>query len=412
MRTYRTAIVILATGALSAAGWFFYPHTVALEPLASSTSAASNAPPASAAIPVEAAQPAPPPHRQERPALHPDNLPRQHFTMDARRDTVLHTQGGCAVHVPALAFVDADGRPVKGLVAVDITEVLCPSDYVLGNMLTLYNGRPLESAGSFCVTARAGGAHLELAAGKALDMAVPTANKRPRMQLFPGAETVDGVEWCDPQPMQAPEAEHTAPQVELERGHATNASAPMVDAAEMDLGWQSEIHADSTAAGITGQARGRVGVAVPITGNAPVVAGWNTFRVDSDMNYFFRLKKLGWANIDRLANDSRTRKVQLVTTVKGAPVQEDVCIALIVPGHRIYIPGYRKADGSFGFAHSDAEPMHLPVGAAATIVATAHTDGRFWYALQPITIAERADVVMTLKPTTAAGLREQLLAEL
>jgi hypothetical protein len=148
-------------------------------------------------------------------------------------------------------------------------------------------------------------------------------------------------------------------------------------------------------------------------GNAGgVQAGFNTFNVDEKTNYVFAVKQLGWANIDRLLNDKRTRPVELITKVSNNEGMEQLCITLVMKSHGMYLPGYQQKNGSYGFSHGDYEQMRLPVGATATVLCTATKDGQPWYALQEITIAATGSVDLTLVPTADAELREVLMAEL
>ena len=78
----------------------------------------------------------------------------------------------------------------------------------------------------------------------------------------------------------------------------------------------------------------------------------------------------------------------------------------------MFLPGCKKADGTYGFSHGDQEQMRLPVGDEAIILTTAYVDGKPWYARQAILINAKQRVDMILQPTTAEKLREDLMATL
>jgi len=80
--------------------------------------------------------------------------------------------------------------------------------------------------------------------------------------------------------------------------------------------------------------------------------------------------------------------------------------------HNIYLPGYQRADGGYGFSHGDFEPMQLPIGANALVVATAQRNGKPCYAIRPVVIAPTAHVQLHLQPTTDAELKAALMAAL
>lgn len=375
----------------------------------------------------------------------PANIPAQAFKVNADRDTVLTTAGGCTVQVPANAFVDAKGRPLKGVVTVAVKEVLKPVDYVLGNMMTVYKGKPLESGGTFCITASARGEELALADGTALSMAVPSRSKKTGMKFFPGEETAEGVVWMKPEQLEAPKAPPIAVQAFMVdevldvTEKKTNLSYTVENWISLDAlpgevhlemnrrAWEGDgwwLERDTTI--LVGQykvlcyandsATARTGGAFAVGNVAPQPwskqEGTNTFNVDEKSHYVFQVKQLGWANIDRLLYDKRTKPVELITNVSNDDGMQDLCITLVMKSHGMYLPGYQCKDGSYGFSHGDFEKMQLPIGAKATVLCTAMKDGRPWYALQDITIAEQGTVDLLLVPTTEDDLRAELLSSL
>lgn len=374
----------------------------------------------------------------------PANIPAQAFKVNADRDTVLTTAGGCTVQVPANAFVDGKGRPMKGAVTVAVKEVLKPVDYVLGNMMTVYKGKPLESAGTFSITASARGEELALADGAALSMAVPSRSKKTGMKFFPGEETADGVVWNAPMEMEVPRPPRGEAMVSQEvskdgttkktnlsyrvEGFVNPSDAPPeVHAAVNRIAWEGDgLWLTQDTSFMVGMHRvlcytnegatARWDGVFPLFEQGPTPwtaqAGTNTFNVDEKSNYVFQVKQLGWANIDRLLYDKRTKPVELITNVSNDDGMQELCITLVMKSHGMYLPGYQCKDGSYGFSHGDFEKMQLPIGAKATLLCTAMKDGRPWYAMQDITIAEHGTVDLTLVPTTEDDLRAELLSAL
>lgn len=139
--------------------------------------------------------------------------------------------------------------------------------------------------------------------------------------------------------------------------------------------------------------------------------GTNEFRVDPAANYIFQVKNLGWANIDRLMFDKRSKPVNIITAVDNKQVGE-VYISMVVKSHGMYLPGYEMKNGTYCFSHGDHEKMQLPIGAKATILATAYADGKPYVGIQDIVIAEELNVDLHLEPTTKEGLRSTLEARL
>jgi hypothetical protein len=368
-------------------------------------------------------------------------LPVQHFSVDARRDTLLRTANGCTVRVPAGSFVDAQGTPVNGPVTMQVQEALTPADLLLGGLATVYQGKALESGGSFCITASARGQAVQLAPGMALDMAVPSRTKKAGMKLFPGAVEQGQVLWQEPEPLDAPVAQVvfgvegramiadtlTTNVTYTVEGFEDPQDAPVeVTDRVSEVAWANGglmLKRDSSFT----VGRHRVhfyaneaptsSAVVPLwqarTFAQPVsLVGTNTFQEDPAVNYVFRVKRLGWANIDRLLNDKRTRPVDMLTTIADTTDLKDVRISLVMKSHNLYLPGYERADGSYGFSHGDFERMQLPVGAKALVVATAQRHGKPCYALQTVDITPTAQVDLHLQPTTDAELRAALMEAL
>jgi hypothetical protein len=419
------------------------------------------------APPAPAAKPSPVPVRPKaaiapmKKALQsPENVPAQRFSLHADRDTLLRSKGGCTVKVPANAFVDANGRQVKGPVHLELREVLRPVDFVMGNMVTVYQGKALESGGSFCLEASANGEALALAEGKLIDMAIPTRGAKSGMKFFPGKVEGNGIEWQAPRELIPPAPSANVNMVFREAGvdagavvdeprpMRTNAwyrverFSSLDDAPKgvrdglMKLWWSGDglmITRDSviTVAGhevtltpgdtVDGFAQTWNATSAPDWDGALAASrsarrdaapkGTNMFNVDPATNYIFQVKQLGWANIDRLLYDKRSRPVDIITRIDNKEVG-DVCISMVVKSHGMFLPGYEMRNGTYSFSHGDFEKMQLPVGAKAIVLATAYRDGKPHLAMQEITITEKLNVDLHLEPIGADDLREELEARL
>ncbi len=367
--------------------------------------------------------------------------------------------------VPANAFVNAQGAKVKGAVDLQLREVLKPVDFVMGNMVTVYKGKALESGGSFCLEAQAGGEALALADGKLIDMAIPTRGAKSGMKVFPGKVEGDNVEWLQPRDLMMPVAEAKDVMVDMPmwsseswvealgkrtnvrywvEGYKDASKAPeKVHQAVGELCWKGtglQLEQDSVVRieektvhlVVSDTLANRalfpryvpawddafqVAAAVPSgsgKNSAPATkpaVGSNQFKVDPAANYIFQVKELGWANIDRLMYDKSAKPVDIVTRVDNKDVGE-VYISMVVKSRSMYLPGYEMKNGTYSFSHGDFEKMQLPIGAKATILATAYADGKPYVSIQDIVIAEKLNVDLHLEPTTKEGLRSTLEARL
>ncbi len=134
--------------------------------------------------------------------------------------------------------------------------------------------------------------------------------------------------------------------------------------------------------------------------------GTNSYLEDNRTNYIFTLKNLGWANIDRLYNDPRTKEVELITNIENHADFKLVYVTMVT--QRMYLPGYQKKDDTFSFSHGDYEKQQLPVGETATIIATAYKEDKPFFAIRTITIKEKQSVSCKLDMGTVEQLRSEL----
>ncbi len=402
----------------------------------------------------------------QRTFFHERNAPVQLFQCSARRDTVLTGSHGTRLHIAPGTFVDSDGRPMTGQVHLRLREALDPFTIVDCGLYTTYGDRPLESGGMLEVQASSDKGPLRIADGHAIGVEVPTADRLSGMSVFAGRKTANGIAWVEPEPIAEEERVAVAfpLQVVVEQEPIDVKAVPtkvpdvswtvkyypadqppaaidrwMVerfalkgdslrfppDSAFVHNGWNVRLHPGNERCGklmrdyLDEKARfarneqlGRIRAIGPGQAGWDAPDGTNGFQVDQQSAYVFGMKKLGWANIDRLMRCPNTQAVDLITEVPNAKDFGTVYISMIVPKHRMFLPGYRKADGTFGFSHGDSEQMRLPVGDEAIILATAYVDGQPWYAQRSIRISSKQEVNLELQQTTAEKLREELMATL
>jgi hypothetical protein len=137
-------------------------------------------------------------------------------------------------------------------------------------------------------------------------------------------------------------------------------------------------------------------------------ANLNTFETDPNSEYIFSIKQLGWANIDRVYSNPRTKNVELITAIDNYTDFENIYITLLMDKEKIFIPGYQKKDLTYGFTHGDYEKEKLPVGESAIIIATAYKNDIPYYSIQKITISEKQKVSFSLIETTMEKLKLDL----
>ncbi|MEZ4738680.1 MAG: hypothetical protein R2818_04820 [Flavobacteriales bacterium] len=123
--------------------------------------------------------------------------------------------------------------------------------------------------------------------------------------------------------------------------------------------------------------------------------------------------QLGWANIDAPAERQAHPSSGYHHPHRQCGRQgRNLRITLVMKSHNLYIPGYRKKDGTYAFSHSDQERCCLPIGAKAVVVATAGTGIGTVFAMQPIEVQREGRIDLHLTPTTESELKQALLAAL
>ena len=135
----------------------------------------------------------------------------------------------------------------------------------------------------------------------------------------------------------------------------------------------------------------------------------NTYMEDPNTNYIFSIKKLGWANIDRLYRDERTKRVEFITKIQYYVKFDKIFISMIFKEKNIYLPGYQRMDNTFGFSHGDYEGMDLPIGETVEILATSNQNGESFYSFKSVVIKEETKLDMIMTKTTKDNLKMSTL---
>ncbi|HLP14484.1 MAG TPA: cytochrome c [Flavobacteriales bacterium] len=130
-------------------------------------------------------------------------LPYQKFTLNAQQDTVIETQDGIVMAVPANCFLGPDGKPVQGEITLEVKEAIEANDILKAGLNTKSGDKLLETGGMFYVNARQNDKSLTIDPAKGVYTQIPTDEIKPGMQLFEGKRMGDGtIDWVAPKPME------------------------------------------------------------------------------------------------------------------------------------------------------------------------------------------------------------------
>lgn len=120
------------------------------------------------------------------------SLPIESIKINTEKDTIIETNGGMMLAIPAGAF-DTEKESVE----LQIQEAFAEVDIIKAGLSTTSNGELLQTAGMFSVRAFDG--KQELQWKKKVSMLIPTEEVDPDMMLFNGEILEDGtVNWVNP----------------------------------------------------------------------------------------------------------------------------------------------------------------------------------------------------------------------
>ena len=129
-------------------------------------------------------------------------LPALVMTIDPKADTTMITPNGLVVDIPKGAFIDEAGKAITKPVRVTLLEALDGVDIMKAGLSTMSGETLLETGGMFYLDAQVDGRRVGINPSKPLTVMVPADKADPRMMLYEGVMTEEGiVDWRNPQPL-------------------------------------------------------------------------------------------------------------------------------------------------------------------------------------------------------------------
>ncbi|MBK8345215.1 MAG: OmpA family protein [Bacteroidetes bacterium] len=117
--------------------------------------------------------------------------PKQYFTIDPDRDTVIYGIYGTVINIPADAFYIPESKSNEP-VEIILQESYTVSDMLLNGLTTVSGKSQLQTDGMLYVNAKIGSRMLTLKDDKALRILIPTDTLVEGMQFFNGAHDANG----------------------------------------------------------------------------------------------------------------------------------------------------------------------------------------------------------------------------
>lgn len=363
-------------------------------------------------------------------------LETQKKTINASVNNSITGKEGTKVTIPSGAFVDAFGNEVIGNVDVELKEAITTEAIVLANLSTVTNkGETLQSKGMIELKATFKGNEVYVKDGKELEVTVPIKFEE-GYSFFEGEQKEGKLVWGNPVPIvQNVKVENDNIEEKVivafplgqmairdnimfvsassyqnqelikftvNKGNAgydiskkefNNSSFDRQPFAKSELD-SIQSWFDNNFAPL-GVARFQLN-----NMNSNSVVGVNMGGANQDLVNTFRMKKLGWANIDCLTRGNNIKKIRYNVAQNEVDSLDNFSISLIVPSKNIFIPGYEKKDGNYSFTHGDNEDTALmPVGEHAFIIAMGDKEGQTYFQMKEVKIGEREIEELAMKAT-------------
>lgn len=358
------------------------------------------------------------------------NIENQVYQINPLRDTMLVGEKGTKVRIYANSFTTEKGEPVSGNLTVELKEAFTTTDIVLGNLTTTCKEGFLQSGGMVYINAKSGDKQLKLSENKEIGFFVPTDSVDENMKIYEGQKTDSSISWTSPVDVSNKEVKRLQETFKTVWFYYHKYDGSDITQADKDLSaydenvlsswfWDGEerkkgdtIHLSDVYVEVlkyttdtTTLRESSSGLFIPET---VMKKGQNNFISDYNTNYIFTVKKLGWANIDKLFDDPRSKELKLIVSIANEEEFDYVYATMILPKENMYIPGYQRADNNIGFTHLDSEPLILPVGAQVTLLITAYKDDIPYYSVQKTTLKLNQNISCSLEQSKPEDFKKTL----
>lgn len=347
-----------------------------------------------------------------------DQIQSEGFDINPDRDTLIICERGTKIRLYANSFQTASGDDISLNIDLEVKEVFDPADFVLGNLTTTSGSEILMSGGMIYVNATSNGEQLILKDKSEIGVIVPTATLDPEMMIFQGERSNSMMNWQQPEQLLNTQL-RTLEQAFIVITYQY--SGGDIDTNNVEFSewlWKAQrkvgdeitiseidIKVVDISRDIVSLEESTNGLFIP---EVITTKGQNGFVEDYNSSYIFSLKKLGWANIDKLLDDPNAEDVNMLVQAENHGEFDYVFTSLILPQYNIYIPGYEKRNETYGFSQNDSESTILPIGAKAFVMATAYKGDRPFFAIEELMIKSNMTVSLQLLETTPEGLKKQI----
>ncbi len=358
------------------------------------------------------------------------NIGSQSFEINPLRDTLLLGKKGTRVRIYANTFESEKGNSITGAVTIELKEALSPADFVLGNLTTTSKEGFLQSGGMVYINATSGKNKLKISDDKEIGFFVPADSVNENMSIYEGQKNDSSIVWNNPVPIANQEAKRLEQSYKVVwyreksyTGEDITSSSEKVLGPEYDALTNWFFYREDRQKGDTFHLKNyyveitnytKDSVAMRESGSGLFIQevvkrkGENHFISDYNTDYIFSVKKLGWANIDRLYDDPRSAPMNLIVTVSNEAEFDYVYSTMILPKEKMHIPGYQRKDSNFGFTHDDSEELVLPIGAEVTLFLTAYQGETPYFFIRKIVLKKDQKISCELQASKPEDFKKKI----
>jgi hypothetical protein len=277
----------------------------------------------------------------------------QIFLISNSSDTTLVGTNGATISIPASCFM-LDGKPVTGLIQIQLIELTKKSDFVLNNKPTVSDRKMLLTGGSIYINAKQGSKNLTIGCETGITISIPNNSYTPGMELFLGKS--------------------------INKGNNTWVKDSSLSPIDME--------------GIVINDENYYEEGRPLTIEEKQLGRLT--------NYMFSTNQFGWINCDAFYNDTINEKVELIVKIpQGIP--EDYTV-------RVYAV-FKKLNSVMQLYTNDNEKFSaagLPSGEEIYLIALAARDNVILIDLKSSTITKDIPITVSLKATTKEAVKKEM----
>ena len=125
-------------------------------------------------------------------------------------------------------------------------------------------------------------------------------------------------------------------------------------------------------------------------------------------SYSFSINKLGWVNVDRFIDDTKTEPSTFFVQIKSKDTLDFISVSLVIPSYNVAVFSIHNDGNLYSFTKKNDGYRTLPVGQDAIIVAFSYKDNKPYFGKQKIKIPKEGQIGLTLTASTEQTIKQDI----